>query len=156
MDLGHWQLTEGTYHSGDFFGFIYEITNTVNNRKYIGKKQCHSRLKRKPLKGKKRNRIDYIDSDWREYTGSSNELNEDIKKYGKEKFIFKILKICNSKWALAYYEIKEQINRDVLLRDDYYNGIVNVRIGKIPKSELILVENNVLLNNGTGDIPRAV
>jgi hypothetical protein len=83
-------------------------------------------------------------------------LNEDIKKYGKEKFIFKILKICNSKWALAYYEIKEQINRDVLLRDDYYNGIVNVRIGKIPKSELILIENNVLLNNGTGDIPRAV
>lgn len=136
MDLGHWQLNEGVCIDGDFFGFIYEITNTVNNRKYIGKKQCQSRLKRKPLKGKKRNRIDYISSDWREYTSSSNELNEDIVKYGKDEFIFKIIRICNSKWALAYYEIKEQIERDVLLRSDYYNGIVNVRIGRAPESEL--------------------
>jgi hypothetical protein len=136
MDLGHWQLIEGITASGDFFGFIYEITNTVTSKKYIGKKQCQSRLKRKPLKGKKRNRIDYIDSDWREYTSSSNELNEDIVKYGKDKFIFKIIKICNSKWALAYYEIKEQINKDVLMREDYYNGIINVRIGRIPKGEL--------------------
>jgi hypothetical protein len=136
MDIGHWQLNEDVSVAGDFFGFIYEITNTVNGKKYIGKKQCYSRLKRKPLKGKKRNRIDYIDSDWREYTSSSNELNNDIKEFGKDKFIFKIIKICNSKWALAYYEIKEQIDRDVLLRDDYYNGICNCRIGKAPKAEL--------------------
>jgi hypothetical protein len=136
MDIGHWQLNEDVSVTSDFFGFIYEITNTVNGKKYIGKKQCYSRLKRKPLKGKKRNRIDYIDSDWREYTSSSNELNNDIKEFGKDKFIFKIIKICNSKWALAYYEIKEQIDRDVLLRDDYYNGICNCRIGKAPKAEL--------------------
>ena len=38
-DLGHWQglLTEDTIP----YGFIYEITNLTNNRKYIGKKQCH-------------------------------------------------------------------------------------------------------------------
>jgi len=143
MDLGHWQLIEGITASGDFFGFIYEITNTVTSKKYIGKKQCQSRLKRKPLKGKKRNRIDYIDSDWREYTSSSNELNEDIVKYGKDKFIFKIIKICNSKWALAYYEIKEQINKDVLMREDYYNGIINVRIGRIPKGELQSFRNQL-------------
>jgi len=138
MDIGHWQLNEDVSVAGDFFGFIYEITNTINGKKYIGKKQCHSRLKRKPLKGKKRNRIDYIDSDWREYTSSSNDLNNDIKEFGKDKFIFKIIKICNSKWALAYYEIKEQIDKDVLLRDDYYNGICNFRIGKAPKAELLL------------------
>ena len=143
MDLGHWQLNEGVTASEDFFGFIYEITNSIDGKKYIGKKQCHSRLKRKPLKGKKRNRIDYVDSDWREYTSSSNELNEDIKKHGKDKFQIKIIKICNSKWALAYYEIKEQIEKDVLLREDYYNGIVNVRIGKIPKAELTLLSKNV-------------
>ena len=136
MDFGHWQLNEGVTVNDDFFGFIYEITNTVTSKKYIGKKQCQSRLKRKPLKGKKRNRIDYIDSDWREYTSSSNELNEDIIKYGKDKFLFKIIKICNSKWALAYYEIKEQIDKDVLMREDYYNGIINVRIGRVPKGEL--------------------
>ena len=143
MDLGHWQLDSDITVTGDFFGFIYEITNTVNNKKYIGKKQCHSRLKRKPLKGKKRNRIDFVDSDWREYTSSSNELNEDIVKYGKDKFIFKIIKICNSKWALAYYEIKEQINKDVLMREDYYNGIINVRIGRVPKGELQSFQNRL-------------
>jgi hypothetical protein len=141
MDLGHWQLNEGITVNGSFFGFIYEITNIVTNKKYIGKKQCQSKLKRKPLKGKKRNRIDYIDSDWRTYTSSSNELNEDIVKYGKDKFIFEIIKICNSKWALAYYEIKEQINKDVLMREDYYNGIINVRIGRVPKDELQSFKN---------------
>jgi hypothetical protein len=30
-------------------------------------------------------------------------------------------------------EIKEQIARDVLRRNDYYNGIINVRIGTPPK-----------------------
>ena len=136
MDLGHWILEESVKFDSDAFGFIYEITNVIENKKYIGKKQCLSKIKRKPLKGKKRNRIDHKESDWKEYTSSSNELNEDIKKYGKENFIFKILKICNSKWELAYFEIKEQLDRQVLLRKDYYNGIINVRIGRPPKNVL--------------------
>ena len=136
MDLGHWLLSEGIFLNEDTFGFIYEITNTVTSKKYIGKKQCKSKLKRKPLKGKKNKRIEIKESDWRGYTSSSNELNEDIKKYGKDKFIFKILRACGSKWELAYFEIREQLEKDVLLRDDYYNGIVNVRIGRPPKSFL--------------------
>jgi len=136
MDLGHWILNESVEITEETFGFIYEITNTITNKKYIGKKQCQSRIKRKPLKGKKRNRIDYKESDWKEYTSSSNELNEEIKNYGKDKFIFKILRTCDSKWALAYYEIKEQIDKDVLFREDYHNGIINCRIGKAPKAEL--------------------
>jgi len=136
MDNGHWLVGEGVEMTGDVFGFIYEITNLISNKKYIGKKQCKSRIKRKPLKGKTRNRIDYIDSDWKLYTSSSNELNEDIKKTGKENFQFKILRTCDSKWALAYYEIKEQLDRNVLLREDFYNGIINVRIGRPPKQEL--------------------
>jgi Putative endonuclease segE, GIY-YIG domain len=136
IDLGHWTLEESVSIDENTFGFIYEITNSVTGMKYIGKKQCQSRIKRKPLKGKKRNRIDYVESDWRTYTSSSNELNEEIKKYGKEKFAFKIIRSCDSKWALAYYEIKEQIDRDVLFRSDYYNGIINCRIGKAPKEEL--------------------
>jgi hypothetical protein len=140
MDLGHWLLTEGVIINEDTFGFIYEITNLKNNKKYIGKKQCVSRLKRKPLKGKKRNRIDYKESDWKEYTSSSTELNEDIIKFGKENFKFVILKTCNNKWELAYFEIVEQIKREVLLRNDYYNGIINVRIGRPPKSFLENIE----------------
>ena len=136
QNTGHWILTEGVYVNEDTFGFIYEIINTVTNRKYIGKKQCKKKLKRKPLKGRINRRIEEKESDWRGYTSSSNDLNEDIIKYGKEKFIFKILKTCDSKWELAYFEIKEQLERDVLLRDDFYNGIINVRIGRPPKKYL--------------------
>ena len=136
MNLGHWILAENTLFTDKAFGFIYEITNTVTGKKYIGKKQCLSRLKRRPLKGKTRNRIDYKESDWREYTSSSVELNEDIEKLEKEKFIFKIIKMCGSKWELAYFEIKEQLDRNVLLGNDYYNGIINVRIGRPPKNFL--------------------
>lgn len=140
MELGHWILNEGVSINEDTFGFIYEITNTVNNKKYIGKKQCKSKLKRKPLKGRKNKRIEIKESDWKEYTSSSTELNEDILKYGKSKFIFKILKVCGSKWELAYEEISEQISRKVLLKNDYYNGIINVRIGRPPKN---LLEKNI-------------
>jgi hypothetical protein len=137
MDLGHWILSEGIQYMDEPFGFIYEITNNVNNKKYIGKKQCIRKIKRKPLKGRLRNRIDFGESDWKSYTSSSKELNDDIIKYGKENFVFKIIKYCNSKWALAYYEIKEQLDKNVLLNDNYYNGIINVRIGRPPKNELI-------------------
>jgi len=134
IDTGHWVLNESIEFDETYFGFIYEILNTITNKKYIGKKQMISKIRRKPLKGKKRSRIDFKQSDWKIYTGSSNDLNEDIKKYGKENFKFTILKFCNSKWELAYFECKIQLEKDVLLRDDYYNGIINVRIGSPPKS----------------------
>ena len=136
MDTGHWILAESVKITDETFGFIYKITNIITNKKYIGKKQCQSRIKRKPLKGKTRNRIDFKESDWKSYTSSSNDLNEDIRTYGKDKFRFEILRTCDSKWALAYFEIKEQIEKDVLMREDYYNGIINVRIGKAPMREL--------------------
>jgi hypothetical protein len=134
MDFGHWVLSENVQFDESPFGFIYLITNLLNNRKYIGKKQCERKLKRKPLKGKKNKRIESIESDWRSYTSSSASLNEDILKYGKENFKFEIIKTCNSKWELAYEEIKEQLNKDVLLKEEYYNGIINVRIGTPPKN----------------------
>lgn len=136
MDTGHWILSENVNLDENTFGFIYEITNLTTNKKYIGKKQCTRKIKKKPLKGKKNKRIESKESDWKSYTSSSADLNNDIIKYGKDKFLFKILKTCGSKWELAYYEILEQINRSVLLRDDYYNGIINVRIGRPPKKLL--------------------
>ena len=134
MELGHWILREGLEFQPDSFGFIYEITNNVNNRKYIGKKQCVSKLRRPPLKGKKRKRLTLKESDWKTYTGSSNDLNEDIQKFGKENFTFTILEWCNSKFELGYKEIKLQLQHDVLLKEEFYNGIVNVRLGKCPKN----------------------
>ena len=134
-DYGHWQISEQLQKLDQIpFGFIYIITNNVTGRQYIGKKQCVSRIKRKPLKGKKRNRIDQKESDWKTYTGSSNDLNEDIEKLGKENFTFTILEWCGSKWELAYKEIKKQLEYEVLLKESFYNGIINLRIGRPPKN----------------------
>ncbi len=136
MDLGHWILAENLQQDLEPFGFIYEITNNAVNppKKYIGKKQCVFRIKRKPLKGKKQNRIEQKESDWKGYTGSSKELNEDIVKYGKENFTFTILEWCYSKFELGYKEIKLQVLQDVILKDCYYNGIINCRLGRPPKN----------------------
>ena len=52
----------------------------------------------------------------------------------KSNFSFKILKPCDSKWELAYEEAKLQFKLDVLISNNYYNGIINCRIGKKPKN----------------------
>ena len=128
VDLGHW---EGVLEENvDLpYGFIYKITNLTNDKKYIGKKQCQSIRKRPPLKGKKNKRHEKIETDWKTYTSSSNELNKDLEQLGKGSFKFEILRWCDSKWELSYYEARLQFKEEVLLRNDYYNGIINVRIG---------------------------
>ena len=73
------------------------------------------------------------ESDWKTYTGSSDKLNIDIAIHGKDKFLFKILRFCKNKYELGYYEAKLQFDKDVLISEDYYNGIINCRIGKPPK-----------------------
>ena len=140
MDTGIWKVY-GEIPS-DAFGFIYEITNTTNSKKYIGKKQMVRKIRRNPLKGKKRKRIDFIESDWKTYTGSSDALNIDIATLGLDQFVFKILKFCSSKFELSYFEAKMQFEKDVLLSEDYYNGIINCRIGKAPKLFLEQYYNN--------------
>jgi len=134
MDTGHWKVYQAVPE--DAFGFIYEIVNTLNGKKYIGKKQMVKRIKRLPLKGKKRKRIDFVESDWKYYTGSSDKLNIDIASLGKDNFMFKIIRFCENKFELSYFEAKYQFDNDVLLKEDYYNGIINCRIGKPPQKLL--------------------
>tara|TARA_R110002050_G_scaffold6130_7_gene25981 strand:+ start:10701 stop:11102 length:402 start_codon:yes stop_codon:yes gene_type:complete len=133
MDLGHWKFM------GDFpkdcFGFIYQIQNLRTFKKYIGKKQVRKIIKRPPLKGKKNKRHVITESDWKDYTGSCTELNDEINVVGKGDFSFTILRICYNKWELAYYEAELQFQLGVLLRDDYYNGIINCRVGNRPKNK---------------------
>lgn len=133
-DLGHWQCELSV--PDNFYGFVYEITNLVTNKIYIGKKQSVFRRKKPLRKGKKKREIVIKESDWKTYTGSNNELNRDIEALGKDKFTFKILRFCNSKWQLAYYEIEEQIKRGVLLNENFYNGIINCRLGR-PKIKIV-------------------
>ena len=59
---------------GDFFGFVYRITNLQSGRQYIGRKYFYQ--KRKP-KGSKRRVTS--ESDWKRYTEALQNLNKTLK-----------------------------------------------------------------------------
>lgn len=116
------------------FAIIYKITNLITNCKYIGKKQLWFKKTKPPLKGKKRKRIEWIKSDYESYFGSSEDLKKDVLKYGKHNFKREILEIASCKWEAAYVELYFQLTEQVLTSEDYYNGIINVRLPKPPKN----------------------
>lgn len=100
---------------------------------YIGQKKIIKIEKRPPLKGKVRKRKIIKQSDWKTYCGSSNDLKSDINAIGEDKFKFEIIRFCDCKWSLSYWELYYQMQDHVLFRDDSYNGIINVRLSKFPK-----------------------
>jgi len=108
---------------GNYFGFVYLITNQSNKRQYIGRKYFWAF--RTPA-GKKR-RVKQ-ESDWKKYYGSCPELKEDIKKYGKEIFSREILSLHEAKGDCNYEETKQLFLNNVLKEslDDgtpaYYNS----------------------------------
>lgn len=111
----------------DYYGFVYQITNLTNGRKYIGKKFFYS-AKTKQVKGKKK-KIK-VPSDWQTYYGSSAELGQDVLLLGIENFTREILHLCQSKGECGYLEAKEQFIRGVMESDDYYNSWIMVRVRK--------------------------
>ena len=113
----------------DCEGFVYLITNTTNNKKYVGKKLARFKTSKPPLKGRKNRRRGHKESDWRDYWGSSDRLQADVESLGEDKFTREILHFCPSRGVLSYLEAKEQFDRRVLETDEYYNGIINVRVG---------------------------
>ena len=113
----------------DCEAFVYLITNTTNDRKYVGKKLAKFKKTRPPLKGRINKRRSKVESDWRNYWGSSDQLQEDVNQIGEDKFTREILYYCPSRGVASYLEAREQFERRVLETDEYYNGIINVRVG---------------------------
>lgn len=109
----------------DAYGYVYLITNTISGRKYIGKKLFWFR-KIKVIKGKKK-RLK-VESDWKDYWSSSDEVKKDVDTYGANNFIREILHICPNKGLCNYLEAREQMDRRVLESNTYYNGQIQCRV----------------------------
>lgn len=131
------------YNSVDFTdvpkgmeGFVYIITNIVNDKKYIGKKHFWTRQK-----DRKTGRRKTKESDWIDYWGSCDLLKEDVKELGKDKFLREILYLCPHKKSMSYYETYEQFIRNVLLSEEYYNTNIE---GKFFSSEVDRIYELVL------------
>lgn len=122
------------YHEGSevttipdgMVGFVYCITNTVDGRRYFGKKTFYF-SKTRTIKGKKKR--SKVESDWREYYGSSEDLKNDVAKLGTSSFKRDIMYYCKNKGMMSYLELREQIDHRVLEHPTlFYNRQIHCRI----------------------------
>jgi len=133
-----WTYNDQPFNSEDIsqnIGFVYEVTNLKTGLKYIGKKKFWSTNKLPPLKGKTKKRKVVKESDWKTYCGSNEEIKQIVKDCGLDMFSRKILRLCKSLGEMSYYEMKYQMDNDVLLKPtEYYNSFVG---GKIHRNHLL-------------------
>ena len=122
----HWYYKGTPFTSddiGDFFGYVYLITNKTTGKKYIGRKYFVQ--KRKPKGGKRRVTSE---SDWKKYYGSSPQLKADVSEYGKTNFSREILSLHTTLGKVNYEETRQLFLNNVLTEalDDgtpmYYNS----------------------------------
>jgi len=108
---------------GDYFGFVYLITNKTNGRKYIGRKYL---WQFRTPKGKKRKVKS--ESDWKKYYGSCPELKEEIEQLGRENFSRTILSLHKTAGKTNYEETRQLFTNNVLTESldgeipAYYNS----------------------------------
>ena len=125
---------------GDFFGYVYLITNKSTGKKYIGRKYFVQ--KRKPKGGKRRVTSE---SDWKKYYGSSPELKADVSRYGKNNFSREILSLHTTLGKVNYEETRQLFLNNVLMEslDDgtpmYYNSNI---LGRYMKKDYGNFERN--------------
>ena len=112
---------------GNYVGFVYMIVNLRTNKRYIGKKNFYF-SKTKQVKGKKKRHK--VESDWKDYFGSNEELNHHVNIFGEDQFKREILRFCESKGEMSYFEAKYQFQYDVLESDQFYNSWISCKIHK--------------------------
>jgi hypothetical protein len=153
--MGNWlynnkEVTEDNIPEGSI-GFVYVIRHIPTEKYYIGKKTLSSirnvRLGKRELQQIKEERKKVGMSgrlpskkrvskynNWKEYY-SSNEIIKEMVSAGKaDEFERSIIRFCNSRKSLSYYEIKYQILHNVLEDDNSWNENIG---GKYFKRDLI-------------------
>jgi hypothetical protein len=110
----------------EYQGFVYCITELDTGKKYIGKKNFWKPKVLPVTKTRKRRVRTRVDSDWRDYYGSSEKVQQ-LKESGAQ-FKREILRLCKTKGEMSYYEAKLQFEFDVLLSDEYYNEFIGCKI----------------------------
>ena len=115
-----WVYKNSTFTSddiGEFFGFVYRITNLQSGKQYIGRKYFYQF--RKP-RGKSRKVKS--ESNWKKYYGSSDELNTDRKSIGNECFKREIISLHTTKGWVNYEETRQlYLNKVLSENENYYN-----------------------------------
>lgn len=140
-----WTFKNKKYDKADLnlVGFVYIITDLINDKHYIGIKNFKSK-KQYQLNNKKKSK--FVESDWQDYYGSSEQLKEQVKLKGKENFKRQIIYLCKTKSAMNYYECLLQMNLNVLASDKFYNSIINIRINRrCYKADWIADKDEILL-----------
>lgn len=117
-----------------YFGFIYETTNIITNKKYLGK--C----------------IFKRQNNWKTYLGSGSYLKRAIRKYGKENFRREILflalhedelnqleeeviELCNAVENEQYYNLKKtSIGGDIFSNHPEKERIRKLRVKQMTGS----------------------
>ena len=116
-----WIYKDTTFTSndiGDFFGFVYRITNLQSGKQYIGRKYFYQFRKPRGKSRKVRS-----ESDWKKYYGSSDELNSDRKSLGNECFKREIISLHTTKGWVNYEETRQLFLNNVLSENEnYYNS----------------------------------
>ena len=125
---------------GDYYGFVYRITNITTQKSYIGRKYFVQ--KRRP-KGAKRRVTS--ESDWKKYYGSSEDLKQDIRRDGKNTFRREILSLHTTLGQVNYEETRQLFLHNVLTEalDDgtpkYYNSNI---LGRYMRKDYGTFESN--------------
>lgn len=129
---------------GEYYGFVYLLTNTDTGKFYVGKKFFWSSKILPVTKSRKRRQKTKVESDWKKYYGSNNQLKSEIEEKGIDIITRNILWLCNTKTQCSYYEVLEQINRRVLLSDKYYNDFIGGKITGRFLTEIKRDDRNIL------------